>query len=229
MRRDLSAYVSCQVFLNYPFDPEFAHLANAMNFAVVASGLLPLCAYDLTTPDRPRLELLVDAIQNCQYSAHDFSRSTGGGENNFARMNMPIEMGMALFHALHTQHHDHRCAFFVPTMHDYKAFASDLAGLDPKVHNNDETRIVIDMYEWLRGVVPHPLFNLQPTVDIVQKYDEFKKRLSTVNGSGSDGCPSHAETREIMYQVCMDAGWWDWRETRRGKDEFPVVPLSLRK
>jgi len=84
MRRNLSAYTPCQVFLNYPFDREFASLANAMNFAVVAGGLLPLCAYDITTPDRPRLELLVDAIRNCQYSAHEFSRSTGGGPNNFA-------------------------------------------------------------------------------------------------------------------------------------------------
>jgi hypothetical protein len=228
MRRNLSAYATCQVFLNYPFDGEFASLADAMNFAVVAGGLLPLCAYDLTTPDRPRLELLVDAIRNCHYSAHDFSRSTGGGAKNFARMNMPIEMGMALFHALHTQHLEHRCVFFVPTAYDYHAFASDLAGLDPKVHENDEMRILIDMYEWLRGVVPQPLFNKQPTVDVLTKYDEFKHRLNTIKVSSVDGRPSHDERREIMYQVCADAGWWDWRETRMGKDEFPIVPLSLK-
>ena len=228
MRRNLSAYSSCQVFLNYPFDGEFAGLADAMNFAVVAGGMLPLCAFDLTTPDRPRLELLVDAIRNCQYSVHDFSRSTGGGENNFARMNMPIEMGMALFHALHTQHHEHRCAFFVPTAHDYQAFASDLAGLDPKVHENDETRLLADMYEWLRAVVPPALFNKQATVDVISKYDEFKRRIETINVASGNGKPSHDEAREMMYQVCSDAGWWDWRETRMGKDEFPIVPLSLK-
>lgn len=228
MRRNLSAYASCQVFLNYPFDGEFAGLANAMNFAVVAGGMLPLCAYDLTTPDRPRLELLVEAIRNCQYSAHDFSRSTGGGPNNLARMNMPIEMGMALFHALHTQHHEHRCAFFVPTAHDYQAFASDLAGLDPKVHDNDEARLLTDMYEWLRGVVPPALFNKQPTVDVLAKYKEFKDQMGTINVTSDNGRPSHDETRETMYQVCTDTGWWDWRETRMGKDEFPIVPLSLK-
>jgi hypothetical protein len=199
-----------------------------MNFAVVAGGMLPLCAYDLTTPDRPRLELLVEAIRNCKYSAHDFSRSTGGGLNNFARMNMPIEMGMALFHALHTQHHEHRCAFFVPTAHDYQAFASDLAGLDPKVHGNDEARLLTDMYEWLRGVVPPALFNKQPTVDVITKYYEFTNRLDTISVTSSNGQPSHDETREMMYQVCAEANWWDWRETRMGKDEFPVVPLSLK-
>ena len=77
IRRNLSAYSTCQVFLNYPFDSEFESLANAMNFAVVAGGMLPLCAQDLTSRDIPRLEMLVEAIRNCKYSAHDFSRFTG--------------------------------------------------------------------------------------------------------------------------------------------------------
>jgi hypothetical protein len=197
-----------------------------MNFAVVAGGLLPVCAFDLTTPDRPRLEMLVEAIHCCRYSAHDFSRSKGGGPANFARMNMPIEMGMALFHALHSQRREHRCVFFVPTAYDYKAFASDLAGLDPRVHNNDDTRLVSDTYEWLRGVVPSALFNSQPTVDVLDKFTEFKTRKRLVKG-GNGGRPSHEETREVMYAVCAECGWWDWRENRMGKDEFPIIPLAF--
>jgi hypothetical protein len=85
----------------------------------------------------------------------------GEGPHNLARMNMPLEMGMALFHALHTQHRQHRCLFFVPTAHEYKEFASDLAGLDPRIHNSDSHQILRDMYEWLRGVVPAAFFNSQ--------------------------------------------------------------------
>lgn len=229
MRRELAAYSRSQVFLNYPFDNEFANLANAMTFAVVAGGLLPVCARDLTTPDRPRLELLVDAIRNCHYSAHDFSRFTGEGPNNLARMNMPIEMGMAVFHALATQRMDHRCAFFVPTPHAYQAFASDLAGLDPKCHNNDETRALFEMYDWLRGVAPHTLFNVVPTVNVATKYEEFKRQSALVEGSGEDGRPSHDESRELMYAICADCGWWDWRANRMGKDEFPAVPLAWKR
>jgi hypothetical protein len=225
MRRNLEAYRNFQVFLNYPFDDPFSPLADAMSFAVIAGGLLPVCAYDLSAPDRPRLEMLVEAIRCCHYSAHDFSRSQGGGPQNFARMNMPIEMGMALFHALHTQRREHRCTFFVSTPHDYKAFASDLAGLDPRVHNNDDARLLTDMYEWLRGVVPSALINAQPTVQVLDKFETFKvekKRLKGANG----GHPSHEETRELMYQVCARCGWWDWRTNRMGKDEFPTVPLA---
>ena len=52
MRRNLAAYSTFQVFLNYPFDDAFLRLADALSFAVVAGGLLPVCAYDLTAPDR---------------------------------------------------------------------------------------------------------------------------------------------------------------------------------
>ena len=142
-------------------------------------------------------------------------------------MNMPIEMGMALFHALHTQRREHRCLFFVPTANDYKAFASDLAVLDPRVHNNDDNRILTDMYEWLRGVVPTPLFNSQPTIEVLEKFVLFKTRKGSVKGAGIGGQPSHEETRKVMYKVCAEAGWWDWRQNRAGLDEFPSVPLAF--
>jgi len=226
MRRNLGAYQHCQVFLNYPFDESFEKLADAMNFAVVAAGLLPVCAHDLTTPDCPRLGMLVEAIRCCQYSAHDLSRSSAE-PNGFARMNMPIEMGMALFHALDTQHHEHRCLFLVPNAHDYVTFASDLAGLDPKTHNNEDRRVLVEVYEWLRRVVPPSLFNSQPTTVVVDKFAEFRARQHRIKGSGNAGKPSHDENREVMYQICAECGWWEWRETRVGRDEFPAIPLAL--
>ena len=226
MRRNLPAYATFQVFLNYPFDGDFSKLAEAMSFAVVAGGLLPVCAHDLSAPDKPRLEMLVEAIQNCRYSAHDLSRARGEGENNFARMNMPVEMGMALFFALHSQRREHRCQFFVAAPHDYRVYASDLAGLDPKPHGGSEERILSDMYDWLRGIVPAALSNAQPTIAVVEQYHHFKNRIVRVRGSGPDGALSHDETREVMYQLCAELGWWDWRSNRMGKDEFPIVPLA---
>lgn len=228
MRTNLAAYSTFQCFLNYPFDESFAPLADAMAFAVVAAGLLPVCAYDLTAPDRPRLEMLVEAIRNCSYSVHDLSRPHGEGESNFARMNMPIEMGMALFHALHTQRREHRCLFFVSTPHHYKAFASDLAGLDPRIHNNEESRLLTDTYEWLRAVVPAALFNSQATINVIDKFNEFKIMTGRVRGSANGGQASHDEKREVMYRVCGEVGWWDWRDNRAGKGEFPQVPIVLR-
>lgn len=223
MRSDLATFKLYQVFLNYPFDEEFEQSARAIHFAVAAAGFVPVCARDLTSPDRPRLEILVDAIVNCRYSVHDLSRGRGEGDGNFARMNMPIEMGMALFHALQTQRAEHRCAFLVPQAHDYQRFASDLAGLDPRQYD-DDTSLVGTTYEWLRDV--SPLANREATIRVGEKYEEFKTSIGRIRGGGRDGAPTHDEFQELIFKMCSDCGWWDLRANRMGRGEFPEVPLS---
>jgi hypothetical protein len=217
-----------QIFLNYPFDDAFEPLAHAMHFAVVASNLIPICAKDLTSPDRPRLELLVSTILNCQYSLHDFSMLKGQGERNFARLNMSLEMGMALFHALQTQRGSHRCAFFVATAHDYQIAASDLAGLDPVSYDGDELALVAGVYEWIRDVACNPITTGRPTNEIKQRYDDFKLRTKSVVGSGKDERLTHNESQELMFQVCSEHKLWDWRDNKAGQTAFPQVPLSFR-
>jgi len=222
--RTLFGFRDQQVFLNYPFDEAAEHISSAMHFGVIAGGLLPVCASDLTVPDRPRLEMLIEVITSCRFSAHDFSRCQGEGEQNLARFNMPIEMGMALFHALQTQRRDHRCAFFVPSPnHAYQKFASDLAGLDP-LRYEDENTLLVCLYGWLLNLeaVVFP----RPPTRIVDLYREYKHGQDLLRGSGRDGSPSHHERQELMYQVCSKAGLWDWRENSAGRQAFPPVPLA---
>ena len=215
-----------QVFLNYPFDDAFDCFANALHFAVIASGLIPVCAKDLSSPDRPRFEMLVDTIINCRHSIHDFSRLKGEGEQNFARLNMPLEMGMALFHAIQTQRTLHRCAFFVAEPHEYQMAASDLAGLDPVLYDGDEFSLVGGVYEWLRDVIRNPLTTPLPTTNIKERYKDFKNEKDKIAGSGKNGKLSHNESQELMFQVCSKYKLWDWRENKAGQMAFPQVPLS---
>jgi hypothetical protein len=228
MRTNLTSFEDAQVFLNYPFDNEFKTFSHAMHFAVVAAGLIPVCAYDLTAPDRPRLDIIVEAIIRSRYSVHDFSRLRGEGEQNFARHNMPIEMGMALFHALQTQRSMHRCAFFISVPHEFRIAASDLAGLDPITYEGDELSCAARMYEWLRDGVRSPYTQRVPTVTIVERYRHFKAQMKRIEGSGRDGQLSHDEAQELMFSLCSESDWWDWREIRFGQAEFPIVPLSWR-
>lgn len=228
MRRHLNAYTRHQVFLNYPYDEDYRPYAEALSFGVVAAGLLPVSARDLTTPDTGRLDLLIDAITNCYYSAHDLSRCRGEGPDNFARMNMPIEMGMGLFHALSTQRSSHRCAFFVPNHYSYQGFASDLAGLDPKHYTEDPETLLVAVYEWLRDIGPSAVVSNEPTVAVLEAFRDYHVRRDMVDGAGPSGRPTHSEAREVMYQICADRDWWDWRATKAGLAEFPAVPIRLR-
>ena len=227
MRSNLAAFRDYQVFLNFPFDADFEDLEIALQFTIVAAGLIPVCAKDISVSDRPRIDLIFNAIRNCQYSVHEFSRNTGEGKQNYARMNMPLEMGMALFQAMDTKWHSHRCAFFVPTSHDHQQFASDLAGLDPPdCHNNDPERFLKSVYKWIESVVPEGRRTSVPMPDVVEKYHDFCKTLKQIKGSGDNGQASYDETRELMYKICEECKWWDFRETRQGKSEFPTTPIA---
>jgi hypothetical protein len=228
MRIDLDFMRRYQVFLNYPYDPDFLPFGEALEFGVVAAGMVPVTALDLTIPDAGRLEMLVKAIASCHYSAHDLSRCRGEGPDNLARMNMPIEMGMAMFHALSTQRSDHRCAFFVPSGYSYHEYASDLSGLDPLRYEENPDTLLAVAYEWLRDAGPDGIVSVQPTVDVVEAFLEFGGRRDEIDGAGPSRMPSHAEVREVMYQVCAEHGWWDLRGTKMGKARFPEVPLRLR-
>ncbi len=214
-----------QVFLNYPYDDEYIPFAEAMSFAVVAAGMLPLCALDISQPDVPRLRALVEAIESCDYSAHDLARSTGEGEGNLARMNVPLEMGMAVFHALSSQRSDHRCSFFVPDSKSYHRFASDLAGLDPFIYDGEGDKLLAKTFEWLRSVVPTTIRSDVATPDVQALFQEFQVKKALYVGTASNGSLNHGEARELIYQVCSNEGWWDWRHTKAGKAAFPVVPL----
>jgi|GEM_PF-1166187 len=222
-------FMDNQVFLNYPFDHEFELLAHAMHFAVIAAGLIPICAKDVNVPDKLRLETLVTTISSCRFSIHDFSRSKGEGEKNLGRFNMPIELGMALFYAYSTEQYGHRCAFFVAASddyqisHEYQRFASDLAGLDPK-HYDDELSLAKSVYEWLREV--QAVLNDISIVGMQRKYQDFQKELERIKGSEKDGRPTHSEAEELMYRMCSMWGWWDWRESKWGKSKFRPLPLS---
>ncbi len=70
------------------------------------------------------------------------------------------------------------------------------------------------------------VLNLQPTPQIVQKFTEYRTKVALIDGSEENGRPSHDEMCEVMYEVCAEAGWWDWRQTRAGLEEFPVTPIS---
>jgi hypothetical protein len=225
--RTTFAYPQHQVFLNYPFDQAAEPFSAALHFGVISAGLLPVCAFDLTAPDRPRLEILVEAITQCKYSVHDFSRYTGEGNENLARFNMPIEMGMGLFHALQTQRRDHRCAFFVTSPYLYRQFASDLAGLDP-ISYDCEDALLAGVYEWFRDsirVVSIP----KPTPEIIDNFEEYRRLLGGLRGSGKNGGASHHERQELMYQVCSKSGLWQWRANVLGMEAFPELPLAWKK
>jgi hypothetical protein len=221
--RDLPAKARFRVFLNYPFDHEFDDFSVAMHFAVTAANLIPVCAKDIGAPDQVRLQLLVDLVTNCDYSAHDLSRYKPDPNGGFARMNMPFETGMALYRSISTDYKEHRCAILVTNPHAYKAFVSDLAGLDAMSYGDDVSLVRI-VYQWLTSVVPQSIRSDKPSAYVADLYLHLKQCLKCLRGSGQDGSLDHSEMQELIRRVCDAGDLWTWR-TGPLAEEFPPVAL----
>src|SRR5688572_17238718 len=90
------------VFINCPFDPEYAKTFDAIVFAVACCGFIPRCALESGDVAVTRMERIVRAIFSSYYSIHDLSRCRGEGDERLARFNMPLELGIAMAHRFQT-------------------------------------------------------------------------------------------------------------------------------
>ncbi len=138
---------SKSVFINCPFDNEFAPLFGAIVFTAVCCGFMPRSSLESGDVAEPRIKRILSSITSSKYSIHDLSRCKGEGEEHLARFNMPLELGMAMAHRYSENEHD--WLILVPEGHQYLKFISDLAGYDLKTHNKTPETVVRAVMSWL--------------------------------------------------------------------------------
>ncbi len=78
------------VFINCPFDKDFALNFDAIVFATACCGFLPRSALESGDVAVTRLERIKRALFTSKYSIHDLSRCKGEGDEQLARFNMPL-------------------------------------------------------------------------------------------------------------------------------------------
>src|ERR1700722_10780419 len=115
---------SKSVFINCPFDGEYSALFDAIVFAAVCCGFVPRSALESGTVSEPRMARIIGAVSGCKYSIHDLSRCTGEGSENYARFNMPLELGMAMALRFMDPASEHDWLVLVPQGHAYLRFVS---------------------------------------------------------------------------------------------------------
>ena len=82
------------VFVNCPFDEDYAEAFQALIFAIRACGFLPRSARELDDSGQARSEKLYGLIEECRYGIHDISRTELDRINQLPRFNMPLELGI---------------------------------------------------------------------------------------------------------------------------------------
>ncbi|WP_428414931.1 hypothetical protein [Pararhizobium sp.] len=140
------------VFINCPFDAEFAALLQAAVFCVVYFGFTPRLASERLEAGENRLDKIVDLIHRSRYSIHDLSRCRAQDAGEFLRMNMPFELGVDLGYRRSGALGAHRKKFliFEREPYDLKRALSDIAGQDVDHHRDDYETVIKKVRDFFR-------------------------------------------------------------------------------
>jgi len=174
------------VFINCPFDNEYLPLFDAIVFAVTCCGFIPRSALESGDVAELRIHRILRAMFASKYSIHELSRSHGEGDQNFARFNMPLELGMAMARRFETLE-NHDWLVLVPQGHTHQKFISDLSGYDPKGHDGSLEDIVRKVMAWL---VTRPDATLSFTpVEVLAQLPAFQEGVKELRADWGDDLP----------------------------------------
>ena len=139
------------VFANCPFDDLFAPLLQAIAFCITDLGFHPRIAPENADNAASRLDRIIEQIRGSKYGIHDLSRCKSTEAGEYARLNMPFELGL-----------DHACARFgggalsdkaililEENRFDYQKGLSDISGWDIHAHAGDYINLVRIVRDWL--------------------------------------------------------------------------------
>lgn len=82
------------VFINCPFDSDFAPILQAIAFCVAYLGFAPRLAPENADNAVARLDRIAELIRESKYAIHDLSRCKAEVAGEYVRMNMPFELGL---------------------------------------------------------------------------------------------------------------------------------------
>jgi hypothetical protein len=142
---------SNSVFINCPFDNDYAPLLEAILFCIVRADLFPRLSSERLEAGENRLDKITVMISECQFSIHDLSLSRAREAGEVFRMNMPFELGMDMGwrRAPDVQSNDKKFLIFEKEPYELKRSLSDLAGTDIAWHNGDYQRVIRALRDFL--------------------------------------------------------------------------------
>ena len=139
------------VFINCPFDEEFAPILQAIAFCIADLGFVPRIAPENTDSAANRLDRISEIIRTSKFGIHDLSRCKSRSVGEFFRANMPFELGMDLSCKKFGDIDMNSKSILVleNERYDYQKSLSDIAGWDIHAHNSDHIVAVRIVTSWL--------------------------------------------------------------------------------
>lgn len=140
------------VFINCPYDSDYAGLLRPMLFTILYLGMRPRIASEAMDSGQARLDKIVELITEAKYSIHDISRIEAAKAGELFRLNMTFELGfdMGCRHFGSDAHKGKKALILESQLHRYKAALSDLSGCDIQTHGNEPHKMVRVVRTWLK-------------------------------------------------------------------------------
>ncbi len=169
---------SKNVFINCPFDSKYIDdLLKPIIFVLIKNNLTPRLSLEISDSGQFRLEKITTLIKNCKYSIHDLSIVKSKAIGEFARMNMPFELGIdyGLRNCGDKILRSKQFLILEAVKYDYTKAISDISGFDIKVHGNDTEKIFDCIQSWLGETLK--IENQEPPLKTFYDFTEFNSNL----------------------------------------------------
>jgi hypothetical protein len=139
------------VFINCPFDEEYAPILEALLFCVIDLGFTPRIATESNDGAENRLDKIRVLIESSKFSIHDLSRAQARKEGEYYRLNMPFELGIdyGCRQYFKRGRGQKRILILEEKPYRYQASLSDLAGCDIQVHSAQYDEAIRQVRNWL--------------------------------------------------------------------------------
>lgn len=137
------------VFVNCPFDDDFRPILEAILFCLVDCGLSPRVSTERLDAEN-RLDKITTMIAESRYSIHDLSRVKAAKSGEYARLNMPFELGVDYgFRRSGGTFANKRALVIATKPYEHQIALSDIAGFDVKCHEDNYQLAIKHVRAWL--------------------------------------------------------------------------------
>jgi hypothetical protein len=166
------------VFINCPFDGQYAPILRAVVFTIAAADYHPRCALEENDSGQIRFDKLTRMIAACQLGIHDLSRVEVSEPDGPPRFNMAFELGLFLGAARFggAAQKRKRCLILARNRRQWSPSISDLAGVDPEFHGDSPQEAMKHVRDFLHATPDGVI--LPGERDLWRSYQEFQSALA---------------------------------------------------
>jgi len=166
------------VFINCPFDITYINdLLKPMLYVIIKNGYIPRLTLEIADSGQLRLEKIIDIIKDCRYGIHDLSIVKSKKAKEFARMNMPFELGIDYgLRKSNIKPLDSKQFLILEAVkYDYMKAISDINAFDIKVHGNNTEKLFECLYSWSSETLK--INKQDPPLKLFYDYVDFNAKL----------------------------------------------------